>query len=273
MRRKSRTAKAPERLRLAQEQFAAHLRNPAKHAAPADVEDRRMEIYRGLFFRNIRSFLSKNFPVLRKLHSDPAWDELTRDFYERHRSSTPLFTEIPREFLKYLQEEREPREGDLPFMLELAHYEWVELALSLDQHEIADVPADPHGDLLAGAPVLSPLAWPLSYTYPVHQIGPKWKPSEPPDAATHLLVYRNRQDQVRFMQLNTVSILLLQTLKANEDTAGLDILRQLANSLGHPDPEVVISGGRQLLEDFRERDVILGTRPVPTSAHEQKKEA
>ena len=55
----------PESLRDLQTRFAAHLRHPATHPAPDDVEDRRMAIYRRLFFRNISNFLAKNFPVLR----------------------------------------------------------------------------------------------------------------------------------------------------------------------------------------------------------------
>ena len=205
---KRKTGKVPENLARTQERFAAHLRNPEKHAAPEDVEDRRMEIYRNLFFRNIHNFISNNFPVLRKLYSEQQWDQLVREFYDEHKSRTPLFPEIPREFLHYIQEERQDRPGDPPFMLELAHYEWVELAVSLDEHEIDDVPADPDGDLLEGIPVLSPLAWPVSYQYPVHRIRPDYQPQEPPDEATHLLVYRNRQDDVKFMQLNAVSALL-----------------------------------------------------------------
>ena len=192
MNRKQADSQAPERLRQSLESFAAHLRDPERNTAPDGIEDRRMEVYRGLFFRNIRNFLSGNFPVLRKLHSDEAWDALTRDFYQRHRSSTPLFPEIPREFLKYLQDERESRPDDPPFMLELAHYEWVELALSLDEAKLEEVLADANGDLLTGIPVLSPLAWPLSYRFPVHAIRPDFRPAEPPDHATHLMVYRNR---------------------------------------------------------------------------------
>ncbi len=253
---------APERLRRTQEEFAAHLRNPDRNAPPAGIEARRLEIYRGLFFRNIRSFLSNNFPVLRKLHTDQAWDSMVRDFYDRHRSTTPLFPEIPREFLKYLQEERQSEQADLPFMLELAHYEWVELALSLDEREIGDVPVDPDGDLLEGTPVLSPVAWPLSYRFPVHRISPDYQPPEAPAEATHLLVYRNRQDQVKFMQLNAVSTLLIQALKDSSESSGLDMLKRIARTLDHPSPEVVIAGGRQLLEDLKVRDVILGTRPA-----------
>jgi hypothetical protein len=263
MSRKTRTGKAPERLRRAQEQFAAHLRNPEANPPPGDVEDRRMDIYRGLFFRNIRSFLSNNFPVLRKLHTDAAWDRLVREFYDQHRARTPLFSEIPREFLRYLQDQRGTREEDPPFMLELAHYEWVELALSIDDQEIDDVPAERDGDLLSGVPVLSPLAWALSYRYPVQQIRVDHQPEAPPPEPTHLLVYRNRRDQVKFMRLNAISALLIERLKDADGTTGLELLKRIARDLRHPDPHAVIAAGGQLLEDLRERDVILGTRPCP----------
>lgn len=251
----------PEPLAALQKKFAAHIRSPGKAPAPADVEDRRMDIYRNLFFNNVRSLLSWNFPVLRKLHTDEAWAQLVRDFYIEHRARTPLFPELPREFLQYLQEQRSQREGALPFMLELAHYEWVELALSLDERELDDVPADPAGDLLQGVPVLSPLAWPLSYRYPVHRIGPKFQPTEAPPEATHLLVYRRRDDQVKFMQLNPVTALLLQLLQEDSGRSGHELLKDIAQQLSHPNPEAVVDGGRALLEDLREREAVLGVRP------------
>ena len=147
-------------------------------------------------------------------------------------------------------------------MLELAHYEWVELALSLDEQELDAIDANPEGDPLAEQPVLSPLAWPLSYQYPVQQIRPDFQPQDAPREATHLLVYRNRRDQVNFMQLNAVSVLLIQILKEPGDHTGLDVLKRLAGEINHPDSEVVIDAGRQVLKDFLERDIILGTRPI-----------
>ena len=155
-------AAAPEALARLQASFAAHIRDPQSRAAPDGIEDRRMGIYRNLFFNNIKSFMSSNFPVLKTLFSDAAWTRLCRDFYREYRCHTPLFPELPREFLRYLQDHRQAREDDPPFMLELAHYEWVELALSLDEAELDDSEADAHGDLLNGIPVLSTLALPLS---------------------------------------------------------------------------------------------------------------
>ena len=156
------------------------------------------------------------------------------------------------------------RPGDPPFMLELAHYEWTELAVSLDEQEIDEIEVNPEGDLLLETPVLSPLARPLSYQYPVHEIRPDFQPTEPPEKPTHLLVYRNRQYQVKFMQLNDISALLLQMLKEEDVSCGRDLLNRIAEILNHPDPQVVVAGGSSLLNDLRERDVILGTRLIET---------
>ena len=216
----NKTGKVPEALADLQQQFAAHIRSPKLTPAPSDVEDRRMEIYRNLFYNNIRNLLSWNFPVIKKIYSKEAWAQIVRDFYIEHRARTPMFPELPREFLQYIQDQRQDREGDPPFLLELAHYEWVELALSLDENELDEVPADPKGNLLEGIPVLSPLAWSLSYRFPVHRISPEFQPLEAPEDHTHLLVYRNRQDDIKFMQLNAVSALLLQLLKDDQPRTG-----------------------------------------------------
>lgn len=246
-------------LRRLQTQFAAHIRDPGNHPAPDGIEDRRMKIYRELFFNNIQSLLASNFPVLRKLYSDEDWRSLVRDFYSRHHSKTPLFPEVAREFLQYLQDEREPNESDPPFLHELAHYEWVELALELDEREAGDVPADPSGDLMQGIPVLSPLAWPLSYRFPVHRIQPGFQPDQAPAEPTHLLVYRNHEDQVKFMQLNSISLLLLQRIQEDSGQNGRELLQRIAADIGHPEPGVVIEAGAQLMEDFRTRGILLGT--------------
>ena len=251
---------APEALARLQTSFAAHIRDPQGVAAPEGIEDRRMAIYRDLFFNNISNFLSGNFPVLRSLYKKETWATLCREFYKDYRCHTPLFPEIPREFLQYLQDHRQDHESDPPFMLELAHYEWVELALTLDEAEADDIEVNPEGDLLNGIPVLSPLAWPLSYQYPVHQIRADFQPDSAPDKATHLLVWRQRDYKIKFMQLNEISLLLVQKMKEEPPLSGLELLKAIADIINHPKPEVVLEGGQALLNELKEKQVILGTR-------------
>ncbi|KAA9132502.1 DUF2063 domain-containing protein [Marinihelvus fidelis] len=251
--------------RLAQQlnDFAAHVRSPHLHPPPDDVEDRRMAIYRDLYRRNLASFIEGSFPVLYRLLDEDKWRTLIRDFSDTHRCQTPLFPEIPREFLRYLQDERGEQPDDPPFLLELAHYEWVELALDLDPQDLEAIPAQADGDLVDGVPVLSPLAWPLAYRYPVHEIRPEFQPDSPPAEPTLLLVYRDRGDRVRFTRLNPLTAGLLAELQANPDHTGRQAITAVARANGHPDPDAMVEAGTRLLGGLRERDVILGARPDP----------
>lgn len=239
--------------------FAAHIRDPGRNPRPEGVEDRRMAIYRDLFFNNISQLLAGTFPVLRKILDDGHWDGLIREFLVRHRARTPLFLEVPREFLQFLEEEREDP-ADPPFLVELAHYEWVELALQVDEAEPDLSVVDREGDLMAGRPVISPLAWPLAYSFPVHRIAPDFQPGEPGESPTFLVVYRDLEDRVQFLEVNAATARMLELLSANAEEHGEAILRRIAAEMEHPDPGTVVRGGAEILEDLRKRSVILGTR-------------
>jgi hypothetical protein len=190
--------------------FAAHIRDPQHQPRPADVEERRMAIYRDLFFNNIASLLETSFPVLRKLLTQAHWHGMIRDFLIRHRCKTPLFLELPQEFLEYLRNQRVQQRDDPPFLLELAHYEWVELALSVSDDDPDPSLADPNGDLQSGCPVISPLVRNLAYRFPVHRIGPDFQPREPDPKPTRLLVYRTRQDQIEFMEIKHLAAVVVR---------------------------------------------------------------
>jgi hypothetical protein len=240
--------------------LAAHLRDPERVPAPADLEARRVALYRELVFNNVESLLAGNFPVLHRLLPEDRWLALVRDFFVRHRARTPLFTELPQEFLAFIHEERGADPTDPPFLLELAHYEWVELALLIAQEEPDLSGIDPNGDLLAAPPVLSPLAWPLTYRFPVQRIAPDFQPDRPPAEPTHLVVYRNRALRVEFMETNAVTQRLLLLLNEDPTQPGLTALERIAAELEHPSPQLVLDFGASVLAELRERGVVLGTR-------------
>jgi hypothetical protein len=243
-----------------QRAFAAHIRDPEAQPRPAGVEERRMAVYRELIFGNVASLLGTNFPVTRQILDGEHWERLVRGFFIHHRCTTPLFHELGQEFLAYLQEVRTENPQDPPFLLELAHYEWVELALDISDNEPDPTLADPNGDLLTEAPVVSPLAWNLTYRFPVHRIGPGHLPDAAPPESTRLVVYRTRRGQVEFLEINAVTQRLLQLLKEEPAPTGLDALTCIARELRHPRAQQVIEAGRGLLVDLRRRDILLGTR-------------
>ena len=214
-----------------------------------------MALYRELFRNNFAEQLASAFPVLRRVCSSDYWDALTENFFAHHRCRSPLFHQLPHEFLGYLQQGHTPTDDDPPFLFELAHYEWVELALAQAEEELPS--AHSAADVLLELPRLSPLAWPLSYRYAVHRIGPGYLPQAPEAEATHLLVYRNRHDTVQFMALNAVSARLLQLIGEEQGRSGLALMQQIAAELQHPDPSVVINGGRELLLQLQAQDIVL----------------
>ena len=238
--------------------FTAHIRDPESHPRPTDIEARRMKIYNELTYNNVEDFMASTYPVLREICGDEKWHRLMRDYFANHYASTPFFHEMPREFLKYLEQEREPGEDDLPFMLELAHYEWVELALSVSDQQTDHTTIDPNGDLLNDIPVLSPLAWPLSYQFPVHKISTEFMPATPPEQPTYLVVYRDPQDAVRFLEMNPVTAHLVQLIAEGSQRNGRELLTHIAEQLQHPDPNLVIQGGQQILHDLHERGILSG---------------
>jgi hypothetical protein len=242
-----------------QREFARHLRDPELFAAPEGMEERRLKIYRELFYNNIEGLLATNFPVIRKLLGDTRWHRLVRDFYREHASHTPLFTEIGREFQCYLEARAAAGHGDAPYLTELAHYEWVELALSLDEHDIADIVHDAAGDVVQAAPVWSPLAWCFSYRWPVHRLGPDYQPTQPPEQPTHLVIVRNRRDEISFLELSPLAKVLLDLLKAHAGVTGLQLAEALADALPQYPRAQIVDGACHSLREFRQRDIVLGT--------------
>lgn len=246
-----------------QRAFAAHLRDPAHNPAPTGIEDRRLAIYRDLFFNNVENFLGTFFPVLRSLYGADDWLDLVRSYFALHHSETPYFLEIAGEFLAYLEREHVARACDPPYLLELAQYEWLELALDVAIEEIPGEGYDPAGDLLAGVPMVSPLAVLVRYGWPVQHISAAHRDLPPAD--TFLMIYRNRADQVRFLELNAVAARLFaelnteKSLPAAQRRSGRALALAIAAELGHGDPEAVVAGAREMLQSWRERDIILGT--------------
>ncbi|MFY2764232.1 DNA-binding domain-containing protein [Arenimonas sp. MALMAid1274] len=249
---------APETLRAQQFQLAAHIRDPGQ-APPPGIEDRRLAIYRDLFYNSLQGLLAGNFPVIRRLLGDTGWHRLVRDFYREFRCGTPLFPELPREFIQYLQQRAQAGRGDAPWLADLAHYEWAELAMDLLEADPAEERFDPDGDLFEGVPLLSPLAWPLAYTWPVHRLSPDYQPAETPAVATFLMVQRDAQHKVRFSELNALTFRLLQRLSDEPALRGREQLQALAMEAGAPDPDAFLAQGRVMLDQLRATHVILGT--------------
>jgi hypothetical protein len=243
--------------------FAAHIRDPENVAAPEGIETRRMAIYRKLFFNNLYNLLGTFFPVLRKIHSDDQWRRFVRGFMQHHQAQTPYFLQLPEEFLAYLQNEFESSDDDFPFLLELAHYEYAELALAVSEEETDLSGVDPNGDLLANVPVKSALSWSYAYHYAVHRISPGTLPEEPEAHPVYLALYRGSDGNVGFLELNATTAALLDAIEFNEDNlTGEQLLCRLAEKINYPDADALVAHGADALLEMRQLEILSGTREL-----------
>jgi len=235
--------------------LAAHVRDPAVHPGPPGIEARRLKIYRELVFANLDGLLAGGFPVIRKTLGDAGWQTLLRSFLARHRSHTPLFTELGLELIAFLDAEPDPLR---PWLAELAHYERAELGLQLSDATLP--PHDPDGDLLAGIPLLSPLAWPLAYRWPVDRIGPGFQPTEPPIEPTLVLLRRDADGRVHFSKVSPLLFHLLELVDTNIDANGTALLQQLSLEAGHADLDGFVADAMPMLQRLHGEGVLIGTR-------------
>lgn len=241
-------------------QLAGHLRNPETDAPPG-IEDRRLAIYRDLIFNNIESFIAGGFPVLKTILTESQFKYLVRAFIRDYRCHTPYFLKISEEFLGFLQQrydEGKVEEWEPDYLLELCHYEWVELALDTSDQAIPANETD-FVDTLNTCFCLSPLVWRLSYRYPVHRISPSFQPQAPLQSGCFLVVYRNREDKVCFLEVNPVVFALLQRL-SSAAVSGEELLRGTAADISYADVDAFLSFGKDILQELAEKDILVSCR-------------
>ena len=246
-------------LRRLQLAFTGHLRDPDNVPVPAGLDPRRMGIYSELIFNNVSSLLEDFFPVIRSILDEASWHRMVRNFFISHQSQTPYFMELSGEFVEYLAQAQ--LSADFPdFLVELAHYEWLELALFTMDEDLPDEAVDAHR--LADTPLgLSPLAQPFAYRYPVHRIGPGNVPDEPGEQPTLLMVARDVDDSVRFFELQPLAFQLLQQIQQQPGLVAGDWLSSLADELGAENKSEFVRNGIALLQSFNEHRLLVTENP------------
>lgn len=236
--------------------FTAHIRQPALNGKPAKVPNARMAVYRNAIFNNFLSIVSACFPVAQQVMGARTWKTLVRRFVAEHATKTPIFKDIPYEFVQFLATLEELP----PYLQALTHYEWVELEVAHQQvgnNPSMRLEARENLNLLDELPQFAAHQL-LAYDYPVHRISKKYIPDS--TIPTYLLVYRNLAFEVKFIALNPVTFRLLRLLKA-EPRTGRQALILLAQELQQA-PDSIIQFGQSILHDLDAQQVFTGTIKV-----------
>jgi hypothetical protein len=239
-----------------QQAFTAHIRDPMNQPRPKNVLPIGMDVYKEIVFNNLFESVSACFPVAQKVIGKRAWLKLVRDFFREHSSSTPIFRKIPEEFLSYLGHVKSASpEGLPPYLTSLCHYEWVELLVSTMADETDKNEINPTGDLRHNVPAFTPTMQLLNYEFAVQKISPRYKPVE--KVITQLLVYRNADFSIQFIEINAITYRLIEILKLEKMNCE-QALTLIACEMKQAQTESIIQFGLEILEDLRNQGAILG---------------
>ena len=268
---------APKSLVDFQVSYGRYLRQPSMVKRPKNIPARASKIYEELFFNNICGFINNCFPVAKSLFTNDEWLTLSRSFFCDWRCHTPYFSEIPKEFVHYIQQGQHHLSHYL-WLCELVEYEWLELevdtsnAVPLARHLLhntatsnkatnntatnnkATTPEKTNTNTQLYA---NPTLRNRSFEWPVHRICPEFIPVTP--EATFLAVYRDTNHRVQFMAMNAITYALLEIIISKPCTAQ-NALGQLAQAINHPEPAQILTFGLPIITDFLQRGMLVSTQ-------------
>ncbi len=203
-------------------------------------------LYRDLIRTTLEDPLADTFPITQTLLEEAsAWAECVDAFLASRTISSPYYREVAPAFVAWLAASHWGLER-WPFLLQLAHYEAVELEVlwAPDASPAIGLSAEPALDRVA---VLDPAARNLAYGFAV-QLATVEAP-EPPPACARLLCHRDREGAFHVLELTPpVSALLA---RSQEGQALGPALAELG-----ADPVEAFA----LLREFRDQGVLQGFR-------------
>lgn len=237
---------APYALKKFQLEFGDYLRSQ-RQSEQDNIPNRVGKIYQDLIFNNVSGFLNQCFPICKSILGEH-WRTLCLYFFQRYPTHSPYFSEIPMQFVEFLSQCVDDdfdqsewataltiQHADIithipPYLPELAHYEWLELYVETLPNQ-----AEP---LILNAEksyFLNPTIQNHYYGYPVHHI----RSDHGDEIAlqdTFLVVLR-QDEQVKFVEVNVLTHLLLDFLQNNPVVYQnqIDLLKAFAESIEYAD--------------------------------------
>lgn len=228
------------------------IREQGPYRAPCGntIEERRLRVYRELFFNNFSQFFASGYPVCRAVLDDATWDRLISDFLRFHGAHTPLFHFLGQELLDFLHSDAFDAAAFPPWLADLADWEWREVEVSVADAQWPPLRTD---TVSLDTPLaLSPLARVCHYEWPVHALSP-----ETPDveaSPTWLLIWRDREDAIHFARVAPMMGALLSALDG--ETSLREHLMQLGDACGM-ETDALFALAQPFLEDLLQREALL----------------
>ncbi|WP_151981077.1 HvfC family RiPP maturation protein [Acinetobacter guerrae] len=215
---------------LVQQQFCDWIRDPEKELPDVFVA-KRMQVYRDLLFNNICSFINLVYPVAQALLPQQQWQTLLEEFFCKAQCQSPFYNDISLQFREYLENQQYSVLQQYPWLLELLHYEWLELYL--DTVEIEPIVFTQDQDWQ-----LTTTVWVLVYQYPVHQWTTTMTIDQIEIKPNALMVWRNADDMVCTETLSPLFAMLIEQM-TKQPFSDLELSRLIKSVVPNFSPEQI----------------------------------
>lgn len=158
-------------------------------------ENERLELYFLLVYNRFEEFIETSLPSLSQYLGDEL-EPLVREFM-RLKHTSPLLLDLGNEFVDFFRGKELPLKAKLPFLEELALYEWLEVELFNAPDERLS-----EGFSWKGSYRLSSSAKILHFSFPVHRFNSmSYEEMIAAKGNYYLLMYRDRDENVKSVEL------------------------------------------------------------------------
>lgn len=218
----------------------------APDQAALAAQARRLGVYRGLVKATLLDPLADCFPLCQAaLDPEGLWEPLLEAFFASRSVQSLYYRDIPPTFLAWLAETR-PHAGHCPWLLALAHYEYMEMELlrcpdTEAPRDLAEAPT-PEARVVADGTLRA-----LAYDWRVHHA--EEEDPVPQAGASHLLCYRDREGRFSVREVGPARTAFLTRILAGAP------LGEAAGAVGLPWEDAAA-----LLADLRGQGGVLGFR-------------
>jgi hypothetical protein len=207
--------------------------------------------YRRLVFNIISDALETTYPITAKKMGIEDWEELVDDFFANYPCSSAQIWSMPYELITYLESTENPIKTKFPWLMELLHFEWLEVEIFCDEDE--EVHFEKSIDVLNEKWVVNPTLRLEHFTFPVHKSIELTEQSD-----YYLLIYRSTEnDKVYFEEITGFLALIVHKI-VNTELYLHEILIESGKFYGITDEQMLMNEGKLFAEKMLQKTIFLG---------------
>lgn len=244
-----------EETRVIQQKLVEYCRMNNEGEIEGTRQDR-LHNYRRLIYTIYWDALSDAYPIAKSILKEDQWDKMVDDFISECACNEPQLFRMPYSLIGFAEHKSYAEAFSLPYLLDLLLFEWIEIEV----HSMKDLPEK---TLLSITKVedghleFNPYFSLIKLNYPIHQL--KKQNIDQLKGEYFLLIYREKNGTVQYMELNGFTANLIEQLSANSAELTLtETLNHLFTDLKPNLIEELTTHAINFCFSLEEKGIILG---------------